>query len=261
MEEVSKKMEEVHDDVEVDGVLYTATQTAAKYAFDAFDHGIQAIGKIFTEARDLIDVIQLVIDKTGEDYFQKSLITELKEPLINLGHWIATMKGYTENIQQNYFAQSILVLSKIKKSFTKNKDLYTEVYNDWSQSELARTDDFQSDWAEIEKAIGVIADQFLSAYNAQKIKDLMASVTRMFNLKCDQVNKDLKDKQAELKRAEEHLEERENTRNWLNFLWLGCWVAAAIAQAVMASEVAAAHTAVNNAYAALKEAIAAGNEL
>lgn len=40
MEEVTKKMGEVHDEAEIDGVLYTATQTAAKFAFDAFDYGI-----------------------------------------------------------------------------------------------------------------------------------------------------------------------------------------------------------------------------
>ncbi|CDW78485.1 UNKNOWN [Stylonychia lemnae] len=217
MEEVTKMMEQVHDEVEVDGVLYTATQTAAKFAFEAFDYGIQSIGFILTEARDLIDIIQIVIDKTGEQYFQISLIRDLKEPLINLGHWIGTMKHYTENIQQNYFAQSILVLNKIQKNYNKNQDLYTQVYKEWSKFELARTDDFQSDWADIEKAINRIADQFLSALNSQKINDMMASVARMFSSKCE--------------------------------------------QAVMASEVAAAHAAVNNAQRTLKKAIASKYEL
>ncbi|CDW73941.1 UNKNOWN [Stylonychia lemnae] len=186
---------------------------------------------------------------------------DLKEPLINLGHWIVTMKQYTENIQQNYFAQSILVLSKIKKNYNKDKDLYTQVYKEWSKQELGRTDDFQSNWVDIEKAINRIADQFISAYNSQKISDMMAKVTRMFSFKCEQVNKDLNSKKEELIRAEDHLTERNNTRNSLNFLWLGSWVAAAIGQAVIASEVAAAQIAVKHAYRTLKKAIASKYEV
>ncbi|CDW87239.1 UNKNOWN [Stylonychia lemnae] len=243
MEEIKNMMEQSHDEVVVDGVLYTATQTAAKYAFEAFDNGILSIGNIITETRYLIESIELVVDKTGDKYFQKSLITDLKEPLINLGHWIATMRSYTENIQQNYFRQSILVLLKVEKNYNKNKDLYTQVYQEWSKSELARTDDFQSNWVDIEKTINKIAEQYLSAFSSRKIMDMMAKVARMFNFQCEQVNKDLLNKKEELIKAEQRLAEKENTRNQLNFLWFAFWIAAAISQAVMASEVAAAQAA------------------